>query len=109
MQVKRTQTKAMRTMPGSKTDYTRRTIFRRGIAVAAGAVAIGTMAKIQPAQAAKVKQAVAMYQPKPHASQKCVQCVHFAAGKTPTADGTCKLVEGSISPNGWCVLFAPKS
>ena len=32
----------------------------------------------------------------------CSTCVNFEA---PTA---CKIVAGSISPNGWCIVYAPK-
>lgn len=92
-------------------DPSRRELFKHGAAVAAGVVAASTLARIQPAQAAapKVAQATAMYQTTPHGKQQCDGCVHFIPGKTATADGTCKMVAGSISPHGWCVLFATKA
>ncbi len=46
------------------------------------------------AQAAKASQAVAMHQTTPHGKDQCDNCVHFIPGKTPTANGTCKVVEG---------------
>ncbi|HET9030071.1 MAG TPA: high-potential iron-sulfur protein [Candidatus Aquilonibacter sp.] len=48
------------------------------------------------------------YQDKPNGKQKCSGCSLFLPGKTATANGACKVVEGSISPNGWCTAFAPK-
>ena len=30
------------------------------------------------------------------------------SGKTAKSPGTCKIVEGAISPNGWCIEFQPK-
>jgi hypothetical protein len=49
------------------------------------------------------------YQSTPKGSQKCSECVLFTPGKTPTSDGTCKVITGAISPNGWCTAFAKKS
>lgn len=57
----------------------------------------------------KVPQKIAQYQDKPKGNQKCDLCKYFIAGSSPTAAGTCQLVEGSISPNGWCALFAAKT
>lgn len=52
----------------------------------------------------KVSQAQVQYQTQPKGNQKCAACMHFVA-----ADGSCKLVEGPITPEGWCTLFAPKT
>lgn len=72
-----------------------------GLLVAAGAA---------PAQAApKGSQAQFKYQSKPNGSKKCSNCTFFIAGKTPTASGTCKIVEGTISPNGYCIAYSAKS
>lgn len=48
------------------------------------------------------------YQDKPNGKQKCSGCALFVPGKTAKADGTCKVVKGAISPNGWCTAFSPK-
>lgn len=48
---------------------------------------------------AKVSQASVQYQNQPKGEQKCSNCIHFVA---PNA---CKVVEGEISPEGWCVLW----
>jgi hypothetical protein len=53
---------------------------------------------------AKVSQASVQYQTQPKGDQKCADCLHFIA-----ESNTCKLVEGNISPNGWCVLWARKA
>lgn len=51
----------------------------------------------------KVPQASVQYQTKPKGEQKCSGCVNFIA-----ESNTCKLVEGKISPDGWCALWAKK-
>jgi High potential iron-sulfur protein len=61
------------------------------------------------AQTTKVPQKVAQYQDKPKDGHHCELCKYFIPGKSATADGTCRLVAGSIDPDGWCMLFAPKA
>lgn len=48
------------------------------------------------------------YQNKPKGSHKCSGCRFYKAGKTAKANGTCSVVSGSISPNGWCIAWAKK-
>ena len=57
-----------------------------------------------PTASAKVPQASVQYQAQPKDGKKCADCMHFIA-----ESNTCKLVEGSISPSGWCVLWAKKA
>ena len=54
------------------------------------------------AQDQKIDQALVQYQDVPKEGAKCSGCVNFAA---PSA---CKIVAGTIDPNGWCVVYAPK-
>jgi hypothetical protein len=44
------------------------------------------------------------YQPSPNDGQQCNGCKNFIPGG---ATGTCKIVAGTISPNGYCVAFEP--
>lgn len=57
---------------------------------------------------AKASKSTVKYQDKPKGSQKCAGCKFFTAGKSKTAMGSCKIVDGSISPNGWCTAFTAK-
>lgn len=57
---------------------------------------------------AKSSQAAMKYQNSPKNGQKCAGCKFFIPGKSKTANGACKVVDGSISPNGWCVAYSPK-
>lgn len=49
------------------------------------------------------------YQSKPNNGQKCSDCVLFVPGTSATDDGTCKVITGAISPNGWCTAYAKRS
>jgi hypothetical protein len=35
--------------------------------------------------------------------------MQFVPGPKPDANGTCKVVDGPISPNGWCVAYVKKA
>lgn len=91
-------------MDSSRNDCER--ISRRGLlsgtALALGAAATATVASQATAQE-KLAQADAKYQASPKGDQRCDACVLFQA---PNA---CKVVQGEISPNGWCQLFVKKT
>jgi hypothetical protein len=57
-----------------------------------------------PAEPTKMSQASVQYQAQPKGDQKCADCMHFIP-----ESNTCKLVEGDISPDGWCTLWAKKT
>ncbi len=58
---------------------------------------------------AKGTKAAFKYQATPNNGKQCSHCALFIKGSSPTADGTCKVVDGSISPKGWCTAFSAKS
>lgn len=60
------------------------------------------------AQDGKAKKKDMKYQDQPMDGKDCDDCIHFIPGKTATAPGTCQIVEGAISPNGWCIEFQAK-
>jgi hypothetical protein len=50
----------------------------------------------------KVTKEAARYQDQPNKGQKCSGCAHFLA------PNDCAIVQGPISPEGWCQNFSPK-
>ncbi len=84
----------------------RRTMLK-GAVVATGVVLASAFAGR--VQAAKSTKAAVKYQDNPKGEQKCSNCQFFIPGEKATAAGTCQVVEGSISPEGWCTLYAKKS
>jgi len=52
----------------------------------------------------KVSKQAASYQEQPKGNNSCANCLHFMPDS-----GTCALVEGQISPDGWCVLWVEKA
>ena len=82
--------------------------FVQGVVVLPALAAI-VAAGTAPARAAKGSQAQYKYQNKPKDGKKCSTCTFFIPGKSATANGSCKIVEGTISPNGWCIAYSAKS
>jgi hypothetical protein len=76
----------------------------RGAGLAAGAAAVvGAGLTAAPAAAqSKFSQAMAKYQPTPRGAQSCANCSQF---EPATA---CKVVQGTVSAQGWCFLYARK-
>lgn len=86
--------------------FSRRQVIKI-IAFGATIPLMGTL--IDKAEAAKAAKELMKYQDKPNGNEKCSNCIQFIPGKTPEADGECKVVEGSISPQGWCTAYSPES
>ncbi len=88
---------------GIATPLSRRALLPSLLGTAAAIAAALSLGQVEPAHAqSKVKQAVAKYQDKPKNGQKCADCNFFRPPKA------CQLVEGDISPDGWCAFFAKK-
>ena len=79
----------------------RRHLFRTAAIATASAVALLNMGR---AAIAKMAQKAAGYQETPKGDQKCSTCALFKA-----SDGNCTLVDGTISPDGWCRFFSKKA
>jgi len=80
-------------------------LSRRGalkaIAALAAITAVSGAARDASAQA-KASKAAVKYQDQPKNGQRCSGCANFISG------GQCKIVQGEISPNGWCLAYSPK-
>jgi hypothetical protein len=51
----------------------------------------------------KIEPKMVQYQTTPKDGAKCSTCVNW---EPPNA---CKIVSGTIDPNGWCIAYAPKN
>lgn len=84
---------------GNNCQRISRRVMLAELALGAAAATTATRALAQQ----KVSQADAKYQGQPKGQQHCENCINF---QPPNA---CKLVEGEVSTNGWCQLYAPKT
>jgi hypothetical protein len=76
-------------------------VNRRTVLIAAAGAA-PLLALTGGAAEAKIAQTAVKYQTEPKDGHQCDGCVQFVA---PNA---CKLVDGEISPTGWCSLWVKK-
>ena len=90
----------MSAMSGVPTrQVSRRIVLLRGAGCAAGATAL--LLPVRQA-AAKMNQKSVAYQDTPKDDQQCSNCSLF---QEPNA---CTLVDGEISPKGWCKFWVKK-
>jgi hypothetical protein len=87
-------------MENNQQDMSRRA-FSRGVLGCAlcGVITLVLGPKLAAAEA-KMSKAAAKYQGHPKGSAKCSKCSSFVS------PDSCKVVAGSISPNGWCAHFS---
>jgi hypothetical protein len=87
------------------TKISRRNLLRSATIIASGATVLATTITATHAEAdsGKMTQAAAAYQTSPKSGQRCDGCAFF---KAPSS---CQLVDGTISPAGWCKFYAKKS
>ncbi len=85
-------------------NFTRRQALEGMIVLPALA---GLLAATTTMAEAKGSKSQFKYQTHPKGSHKCSNCSLFIPGTTPT-NGSCKVVAGSISANGWCIAYSAK-
>lgn len=82
----------------------------KGIAITAGVVAVGAVTGVNPIGAAHAAgkcpgttpKAALQYRPHPNGKDHCAVCANFIAPHC------CKVVAGSVVPDGYCLAFIPK-
>jgi hypothetical protein len=85
--------------PVGKARRSRRSVLEGAIYVG---VAVSALAMTTKPVAAKMLKRVAGYQDSPNGNQRCATCAQFQR------PNTCQIVEGSVSPNGWCKIWQSK-
>jgi hypothetical protein len=79
----------------------RRNLLKQALLLG-GAACTGALAAPD-ARAQKVSKEAMKYQDKPNGDQKCSNCMQFVP------PGSCNVVEGAISPNGYCIAWVKKA
>ncbi len=79
----------------------RREVLKLG-AYGLGAAGVIGLAGTANAQVKKATQAAVKYQGSPKDGKKCGSCQHFQA------PSSCRIVDGTVNANGYCIMFAKK-
>jgi len=80
----------------SRRELLERALLTGSVALVAGGIRVGT------ASAQKASKEAMKYQDKPDGDKHCGNCAQFAP-----PDG-CKVVDGKISPQGYCIAWVKK-
>ena len=83
--------------------FERSGISRRTALITAGAAPLLAMMAGRAEAGAKVSQSAVHYQASPKDGKDCDDCTNFVS------PGGCKLVDGAISPKGWCRLWVKRA
>jgi hypothetical protein len=77
----------------------------RAAALLAGAALNASMVRSKEALAQqKASKQSMQYQEKPNGDKQCSNCLHFVP-----RNNSCAIVEGTVSPTGYCVAWVKKS
>ena len=85
----------------------RRALLTRSAQWAGSVTITGVVGRSAPA-AAKAAKGDFMYQDHGHDGKRCGECRFYSADGPSAAVGSCAIVAGTISRDGWCAAYAPK-
>jgi hypothetical protein len=83
--------------------FSRRSLLKSAAALAGAATCAGMTSNREAWAQAKASKDAMKYQDKPKGDQKCSNCLQFVA------PDSCKVVEGKISPDGYCIAWVKKA
>jgi hypothetical protein len=81
----------------------RRSVLRRGALLAGAVLTAGVVPYKEVRAQQKATKEAMKYQDKPSGDKQCSNCLQFAP------PGSCKVVEGAISPSGYCIAWVKKA
>ena len=83
--------------------FSRRLLLRRAALLAGAALTVSIVPSEQASAQQKASKEAMKYQDKPNGDQRCSNCMQFV----PPA--SCKVVDGAINPNGYCIAWVKKT
>ncbi len=105
----------------ASSKLSRRNWLKAVAAATTGIAALPFLEGTARAAPAKLTKAIAHYQDRPHDGKMCGMCKHFipaggeaghgmmggAMGPGMMRAGLCQVVQGHVSPRGYCLLYLP--
>lgn len=87
----------------------RRALLRDSAMLMTSLAAIPIVLVSPTAHAAKAAKTDFHYQDQPREGKRCADCAAYVANTTAAnAPGACKIVEGPVNPNGWCMAYSAR-
>lgn len=80
----------------------RRAMLRNAVRLVGAGLAVGLLPAHEARAQQKASQQAMKYQDHPSGDKQCSGCLQFEA------PASCKVVEGKISPNGYCIAWVKK-
>ncbi len=92
-------------------SYLKQKISRRQCLVLARTIVIGSsigsvVSKNNVLASSKADKHDFYYQEKPKDGKNCASCKMYST--SADGNGMCSIVDGVVSPNGWCLAFTPR-
>jgi hypothetical protein len=81
----------------------RRSVLRRAALLTAAVLAVRVIPTKEARAQAKASKEGMQYQDKPNADKQCSNCRSFLP------PNSCSIVEGTVTPSGYCVAWAKKT
>jgi hypothetical protein len=81
----------------------RRSLLTQAAVLAGAALTASVVPSERASAQQKVSKEAMKYQDKPNGDQRCDNCLQFVA------PGSCKVVDGVISPKGYCIAWVKKA
>jgi hypothetical protein len=81
----------------------RRSVLTRVALLAGGALAASVVRNNEALAQAKATKEAMKYQDKPSGDKQCSNCLQFVA------PNGCKVVDGTVSPSGYCIAWVKKA
>lgn len=94
-------------MRRNTSGITRHELLTRGVRLLAGLSVVATVGHSREAHAAKAAKEDFSYQGSPKDGKSCSSCRLFTP-TSATSEGTCAVIEGVVSANGWCRAYSPR-
>jgi len=89
-------------------ESARRRLLGRAAAALPAMLVVPLFARPSTARAGSASKEDFHYQDHPNENRRCANCVQFIPSANEQQPGTCQIVAGSISPDGWCMAFTPR-
>ena len=89
-------------------DMARRRLLGRAAAALPALLALPLLGRSLAARAGSASKEDFHYQDRPNEGKHCANCTAFVPPPAGHGAGTCNIVAGPVSADGWCMAFTPR-